>query len=296
MTSSFKQHKAAAALIALSALSAAHSVWAQEQSSPGQAPPVQAQTSKDRFPDDPRRVIWFRHLQDLPADIKTAGLHIDIPEAPAMTRRITEQFAQAGYKMVPVDQAVYRYEIRGNFSSDGKLKTHVPLGQMLEGAVTGSLSGASAAKRAGDVAFAAVLANQAVMAGLATSLWATGDLISSVLEAAGVKDAFNTALTGDRRGVCLVGCTYWNWSDQSVALGWRDPRSADKNSGSALNVGVFAQGVFVEELTALAVNEFLRHHGVAQTPEPQTERRMPIKAFGEIVTGGRIKITRALIE
>lgn len=251
--------------------------------------------SAKAFPKDPKRQIWFRHLKDLPPDLKTAGLHIDIKGAEQMTKRVTDLFRDAGYDMVSADQAKYRYELQGGFSSDGKLKTQVPLAEVLRGVDVKDGTAASAAKAAGDVAFATVLADQALKTGLTSPLWASGDIVQAILNATGLRDKFNTAITGDRRGMCLVICEYWEWSDQSVGLSWRDPRSDGMSTANLVNVGVFAEGVFAEELTTLAFNEFLRHHGVIEVPVPVGDAQMPIKQVRDVITS-RMKRTRELIE
>lgn len=247
------------------------------------------------FPQDAKRRIWFRHLKALPTDIRTAGLHIEIPGADQMTQRVTALFHSAGYNMVTADQAKYRYQLRGGFASEGKLKTQVPLAEILQGVEVTARSNASAVKAAGDVAFATVLADQVLKAGLTSPLWASGDILNAVLTATGLRDNFNISLTGDRRGVCLVGCTYWEWSDQSVGLSWRDPRIEGMSTANLVNVGVFAEGVYAEELTTLAVNEFLRHHGVISVPAPEGEAQLPIKELRDVLAS-RIKRTRELLE
>lgn len=269
----------------------------------GQAPAPMAKTpaAQDVFPADVKRQIWFRHLKALPADLKTAGLHMEVEDAPVLSSRITALFSQAGYTMVPPEQAAHRYLLRGSFQSDGKIKMTLPVGKALEAAVTASkLQGAegtdsSGLKRAGDVAFAGVLADQALKAGLTSPLWASGDLINAVLSATGIRDSINTALTGDRRGICLIGCTYWEWTEQRVSLSWNDPRISDARSASVVDVGVFAKGLFLEELATLALNEFLRHHGVVQTPEPATDAQMPLDQFMKVATG-RSRATIKMLE
>lgn len=254
-----------------------------------------AAAQRDTFPEDPRRQIWYRHLQPLPKDIKTAGLHIDVYEAPSMAARITELFRSAGYNMVAPDQAVYRYELRGTFQSDRHLKMVLPLGSAFEGAVLGSHANASVLKLTSDVLAAGVLSNQALKSGLTTPVWAYGDLLKAVLEATGLRDSVNTALAGDRRGWCIGGCTYWEWSDQRVGLGWRDPRLKRLEGMSSVDVGVFAKGVFIEELTTLALNEFLRHHGVITAVEPPTDAIMPTDQLPGILQG-RVKATIRMLE
>lgn len=247
------------------------------------------------FPTASERQIWFRHLKPLPDSIKTAGLHIVVPDAPTMSARLTELFRQAGYNMVPVDQATHRYELRGAFQSEGRMKVQVPLGIPLEAAATGVAATASGMKRTEDVLVASIVAEQAVKSGLTTPVWASGDLLRAVLQATGVSDALNTALTGDRRGWCLGDCTYWEWSDQRVGLGWRDPRTKGAEGMSSVDVGVFAKGLFVEELTTLALNEFLRHHGVIQASEPRTDALMPRERWPVIVKG-RMRATIKMLE
>lgn len=252
-------------------------------------------TIASAFPEDPKRQIWFRHLKPLPADIRTAGLHIEVADSPRMSDRLTALFTEAGYRMVSADQAVYRYVLQGTFQSEGKVKLTVPLGKPLESAATGTGSDATAAKQLGDVAVAAVLADQVVKAGLSSPLWASGDLVRAVFDATGIRDALNTFLTGDRRGVCLGNCPYWEWSDQRVGLGWRDPRVKGIQSLSSVDVGLFAEGLFIEELTTLALNEFLRHHGVVQAPEPDTDSLMPHQKVLEVLKG-RVRATISMLE
>ncbi len=283
----------AAVLAAASIHGAQAQEGAQSQLAP-EAKPAPAAAVKV-FPQDPRRQIWFRHLKALPADIKTAGLQIDIKGAEEVAQRVTEIFRGAGYHMVPAEQAKYRYELRGSYSSDGKLKAQVPLAEILRGVEVRAGSTTSSAKAAGDVAFAAVLADQALKAGLISPLWASGDILNALFSATGLRDKFNTAVTGDRRGLCLMGCTYWEWSDQAVGLSWRDPRVEGMSTTSLVNVGVFAEGMFAEELVTLAFNEFLRHHGVLEAAAPEGEALMPIQQMRDVVTN-RIKRTRDLIE
>lgn len=254
-------------------------------------------TQAQGFPSDPRRHIWFRNLLALPEDIKTAGLHIEVMNAPDMSLRLHSVFEQAGYNMVSADQAKYRYMLTGSFASDGKVKTQLPIGDILKGLAPqdSSQANASLIKRAGDVAASAIIAEQAVSSGLLTPLWASGDVLNALASATGVRDTFNKALTGDRRGACLVGCTYWEWSDQGVGLSWFDPRQKRPTEFSSVNVGIFAQGVYPDELMTLAFNEFLRHHGVVDTPEPSTPAMMPPRQVMD-VTKSRIPKTRALLE
>lgn len=296
----FKRRKlaslfAAMALCGIGAVSAQDGPGSAAPSAQDQAQAPAPASPADVFPESTSRHFWFRHLKSLPSDIKTAGLNIEVVDAPTMSARLTNLFRQAGYNMVPVDQAVHRYQLRGSFQSDGKVKAQVPLGKPLENAAKGVRSGASAAKRAGDVLAAGVLADQVLKSGLTTPIWAAGDLLQAVLEASGMRDSINTALTGDRRGWCLVGCTYWDWSDQGVVLSWQDPRTTGQSSASAVEVGVYAKGVFVDELAALALNEFMRHHGVVQTPEPQTEALMSISQRMSVARG-RAQATIKLVE
>ena len=58
---------------------------------------------------------------------------------------------------------------------------------------------------------------------------------------------------------------------------------------------MYAKGVFVDELAALALNEFMRHHGVVQTPEPQTEALMSISQRMSVARG-RAQATIKLVE
>jgi hypothetical protein len=287
-----------AAALLTTALQCAHAQGTPQMPPAPESPKTPSGSSK-AFPKDTNRQIWFRHLKDVPPDIKTAGLHIEIKGADQMTQRVTKLFSEAGYNMVSADQAKHRYELQGYFTSFGKLKEQVPLAEVLRGVEVQQSTKTTAVKASSDVAFASALADQALKAGLTTPLWASGDILQAILEATGLRDKFNTALTGDSRGACLVGCTYFQWSEQSVSLSWRDPRvDPRRDAGSTMSlvdVGVFAEGMFAEELITLAFNEFLRHHDVLGVPAPEGNAQMPFSKRLEVVTS-RAKRTRELIE
>lgn len=105
----------------------------------------------------------------------------------------------------------------------------VPIGDATEKALQDAREGGGAPRAEAVQAVAGLAINSAALDAAMTPFWrglALNGIASAIGEATGVKGRFNSALTGDPRGICLSRCEDWKKVNQTVYL-WITLQSAD---------------------------------------------------------------------
>ncbi len=250
---------------------ASHFANAQETPAQTDNPAVSAalavlpNQSQDSFPS--KNVIWAAHRGHFPTDLKSAGLSLEFIDSPIMTKYIEAQLKNAGFNVQPADQATYLIKINGRFKSDDKIQIDpVSVGKVLDTGLSKTKSSdVDWSKIASDTAISAGVANQFVGAGLLNSIEARGSIIEALFVATGLHDKFNEALVGDRRGVCLGTCTYWNWSRQiaemSLGVVRRDKTKLPTPAVIFIRNGIYAKKLYPSELIQANLEQLLKAIG-----------------------------------
>jgi hypothetical protein len=97
----------------------------------------------------------------------------------------------------------------------------VPIGDATEKALQEAKEGGGASRAETVQAVAGLAINRAALDTAMTPFWrglALAGMASAIGDATGVKGRFNTALTGDPRGICLSRCEDWQKVNQTVYL------------------------------------------------------------------------------
>lgn len=120
-------------------------------------------------------------------------------------------------------------------------------------------SAASRTPSAGEAAHAAagMALNAAALKSAATPFWsglAVSRMADVLGEVTGIKGAFNTALTGDPRGICLSRCEDWKKVEQT-AYGFVTFTSADGKQELRVRASAFSETLAPEEVVAEALSK-----------------------------------------
>lgn len=151
-------------------------------------------------------------------------LFVEFDRSPALTKAMVSALEAQGIQTTPERSAAKAtLSIRGELVLVGGPAFHkgakVALGEATERTLTAAAS--SRATTPGEAAntAAGVALNVAALQAATTPFWsglAVSRMAEVLGEASGVKGAFNTALTGDPRGICLSRCEDWKKVKQSA--------------------------------------------------------------------------------
>jgi hypothetical protein len=234
-----------------------------------------------------KNIRWRRLEPNLPEDIKTAGLYFEFKSAPSYTAKFNEALKAAGYTLAAAGTAKYSLVFEARFSSDGKTQTMVDLGQIIEEGslnnqgitTTMAVSGQDIASRASDMAYTGLIVQKALDAGLMDRVMAGGNILEGILKASGLKDKFNTLLTGDRRGMCLLGCSKFEWSEQHAVLAAREAPDWGQpgKKGIVMGVDLFSARMWPQEMTTMLLVELNRYFSLAQATAPEAPALMTLR-------------------
>lgn len=254
-----------------------------------QAPPETVAQEQRVFPVG--QTVWLMSDGFLPDDIKTAGLHIEFADSPKLTANIEATLQAAGFNMQPADTATYAYKIRGVLNMDGKVQaTNVPVGQIMEMGLANSTNGAvDWGTVAADTGITAALANSALQSGLMNSIAASGNVVEALVNATGLGGKFNTLLTGDRRGICLWPCTYWNHSTQylNLTMGRINIKPEERKPYQQIAVGIYDDKLWPAELTNVGLLQLYRMLGVPDIPRAMNPQGVTIEDRSDFMKAAR---------
>jgi hypothetical protein len=135
--------------------------------------------------------------------------------------------------------------------------TKVPMGEATE--KTLAAAAANRSTTAGEAANAAVTValGAAALKSATTPFWsglALGRMADALGEGTGIKGAFNTALTGDPRGICLSRCEDWKKVKQS-AYAFATLTSTDGKQDIRVLATTFSETLAPEEVVGEALSK-----------------------------------------
>lgn len=135
--------------------------------------------------------------------------------------------------------------------------TKVPMGDATEKSL--ALAAANRSTTAGEAANAAVTValGAAALKSATTPFWsglALGRMADALGESTGIKGAFNTALTGDPRGICLSRCEDWKKVKQS-AYAFATLTSTDGKQDIRVLATAFSETLAPEEVVGEALSK-----------------------------------------
>lgn len=238
--------------LAATALLAMSTCWAQSQ--PADAAPklppdyIQAQTSGR---------ISLQSQAHTP-------VFAEFDRSPTLTKALVAALQERGIALTP-DKASARatLTISGDLVLLGGPVFHkgvkVPMGEATEktlaaAAANRGMSGADAAN-----AGVSVVLERAAFLGAASPFWAglaAGRMAEVLGDASGMRGAFNTALTGDSRGICLSRCEDWKKVKQS-AYTFVTLTTADGKQQARVLATVFSETLAPDEVIAQALTKAL---------------------------------------
>lgn len=153
-----------------------------------------------------------------------APLFVEFDRSPALTQALASTLQVQGVRTTPDrSEAKAVLAIRGDVVLLGGPVFHkgtkVPMGEATEKAL--AAVAANRSTTAGEAADAAVTValGAAALKSATTPFWsglALGRMADALGDSTGIKGAFNTALTGDPRGICLSRCEDWKKVKQSA--------------------------------------------------------------------------------
>lgn len=151
-------------------------------------------------------------------------LFVEFDRSPALTQALVATLQAQGVRTTPDrSEAKAVLAIRGDVVLLGGPVFHkgtkVPMGEATE--KTLAVAAANRGTTAGEAANTGVTValGAAALRSATTPFWsglALGRMADALGESTGIKGAFNTALTGDPRGICLSRCEDWKKVKQSA--------------------------------------------------------------------------------
>jgi len=151
-------------------------------------------------------------------------LFVEFDRSPALTQALITTLQAQGVRTTPDrSEAKAVLAIRGDVVLLGGPVFHkgtkAPMGEATE--KTLAVAAANRSTTAGEAANAGVTValGAAALKSATTPFWsglALGRMADALGESTGIKGAFNTALTGDPRGICLSRCEDWKKVKQSA--------------------------------------------------------------------------------
>lgn len=189
-------------------------------------------------------------------------LFVEFDRSPALTQALAATLQAQGVRTTP-DRSEGKavLAIRGDVVLLGGPVFHkgtkVPMGEATEKtlAVAASNRSTTAGEAAGTAVTVALGA--AALKSATTPFWsglALGRMADALGESAGVKGAFNTALTGDPRGICLSRCEDWKKVKQS-AYAFATLTSADGKQDIRVLATAFSETLAPEEVVGEALSK-----------------------------------------
>ncbi len=189
-------------------------------------------------------------------------LFVEFDRSPALTQALVATLQTQGVRTTPDrSEAKALLAIRGDVVLLGGPVFHkgtkVPMGEATE--KTLAAAAANRGAMAGEVADAAVTVGlgAAALKSATTPFWsglALGRMADVLGESTGIKGAFNTALTGDPRGICLSRCEDWKKVKQS-AYAFATLTSTDGKQDIRVLATTFSETLAPEEVVAEALSK-----------------------------------------
>lgn len=155
---------------------------------------------------------------------QNSPIYVEFERSPTLSVRLAEALAARGFVVVPErSMAAATLVISGDIAlfggPDFAKGVKAPIGEVAEKSV-------QLAQRNGDVSRADVVQgtlgvaiNAAGLNVAVTPFWRgmyLGNMVSILAESSGIKGAFNRAVVGDPRGICLSRCADWNKVNQTA--------------------------------------------------------------------------------
>ena len=191
-----------------------------------------------------------------------APLFVEFERSPALTQALANTLQAQGVRTTADrSEAKAVLSIRGDVVLIGGPVFHkgtkVPMGEATE--KTLAAAAASRGATAGEAADAAVTVGlgAAALKSATTPFWsglALGRMADALGESTGIKGAFNTALTGDPRGICLSRCEDWKKVKQS-AYAFATLTSTDGKQDIRVLATAFSETLAPEEVVAEALSK-----------------------------------------
>lgn len=190
-----------------------------------------------------------------------APLFVEFDRSPALTQALVATLQAQGVRTTPDrSEAKAVLATRGDVVLLGGPVFHkgtkVPMGEATEKTLTVGV--ANRGTTAGEAANATVTValGAAALKSATAPFWsglALGRMADALGESTGIKGAFNTALTGDPRGICLSRCEDWKKVKQS-AYAFATLTSTDGKQDIRVLATAFSETLAPEEVVGEAVS------------------------------------------
>ncbi len=197
-------------IVALTAQSALTAAWCQAGSAPQKLPPgaVQAQSNGK--------------IELLPA--AHSPIYVEFERSEVLSQALAAAMQAKGFD-ISKDRAGAKATlvIRGDLVMQGGpvffKGVKVPVGEATEKSLNAAADGRSTSPAEAAQAAVSLALESGVVKSAVSPFWrglALGRMAEVLGDATGVRGAFNKALTGDPRGICLSRCEDWNKVKQTV--------------------------------------------------------------------------------
>lgn len=198
-------------------------------------------------------------------------LYAEFERSPELTGRLVAALSSSGFVVTQEKSSAKALLIvRGDIALSGGpvyfKGVKMAIGEATERALASAAGGVTRTDLA--QAAAGVALNKAALDSAITPFWrglAISGLASALGEATGMKAAFNRAITGDPRGICLSRCEDWNKVSQTIYI-WIDLRSGDQRQDVRVLTKVNSERLVVEQLLDRALSDALAAVHVETAP------------------------------
>jgi hypothetical protein len=206
---------------------------------------------------------------------RDSPIYADFQGSPALTQRLREALQALGFELAPdANSSKAALQFRGDVVLMGGPKFHkgvkAPIGEATEKALKlakekGEVTTADVVQTTADIALN-VAALKASLNNFTRGLAISG-LAEALGDATGMRARFNTAVTGDPRGICLSRCEDWNKVNQTVYLWVKlDSKSSGQKEVRVMSKA-FSETVAPDQVIAYGVDKAIELIQVGQTPE-----------------------------
>ena len=207
--------------------------------------------------------------------VRHSPLYVEFIGSPTLTARFTEALVSQGFAVTATrDGAAATLSISGEIALLGGPNFVKGVKASMGEAAEKSINLARSKGEVGRADFVqgalATAINAAGATASVTAFWRSyylGNMVTVLAEAGGAKSAFNKALTGDPRGVCLSRCSDWNKVSQTAYL--RIAFVAGEASREVrVMTKVFAELVAPDQVVDRALVDAVAAIRIAAAPEP----------------------------
>ncbi len=191
---------------------------------------------------------------------QNSPIYVEFERSPTLSARLAEALTAKGFVLVPErSTAAATLVIRGEVAllggPDFAKGVKASMGEVAEKSV-------QLAKRNDDANRADVVqgtlgvaSNAAGFNVAVTPFWRAlylGNMVSVLAESSGIKGAFNRAVTGDPRGICLSRCADWNKVNQTAYV-WITLQAGDTKREVRVLTKAFSESIVPEQVVDRAL-------------------------------------------